>query len=172
MITLDSPIATLIADQTRKRTKVVDGLGLRTVGDLLRHFPRRYLKTGELTTVGELHEGQLLTVVGEISHSETEELPRPAHRSDGLPPGGGAAHRRAEPADVVLRAEAAHRRLPRGAGSRSATKGVFTGQVSTFRDQWQLTNPKMLMLRRRAPSRTPRRASSRRASAGCSRSTR
>ena len=35
-------------------------------------------------------------------------------------------------------------------------QGVFTGQVSTFRDQWQLTNPKMLDLPRRPPSRTPR----------------
>ena len=26
------------------------------------------------------------------------------------------------------------------------TKGVFTGQVSKFRDQWQLTNPKLLVL--------------------------
>ena len=69
MITLESPVESVLGGST-KRDKIVDGLGLRTVGDLLHHFPRRYLKTGELTRVDELEEGQLLTLVGEIVRSD------------------------------------------------------------------------------------------------------
>ena len=54
MITFDSPIAAVLGDTKGKRTKIVEGLGLETVGDLMRHFPRRYLKTGELTQVEDL----------------------------------------------------------------------------------------------------------------------
>ena len=34
--------------------------GIRTVGDLLRHYPRRYYTRGELTPLAELREGCLL----------------------------------------------------------------------------------------------------------------
>ena len=51
MISLDSPVATVLGDHPAKRKKITEGLGLRTVGDLLNHFPRRYVKTGELTKV-------------------------------------------------------------------------------------------------------------------------
>ena len=53
MISLDSPIETVLGDKKAKRDKIVDKLGLRTVGDLLAHHPRRYVKTGELTRVDE-----------------------------------------------------------------------------------------------------------------------
>ncbi len=35
--------------------------GLRTVGDLLRHYPRRYYTRGELTPLDSLHEGDHVT---------------------------------------------------------------------------------------------------------------
>jgi ATP-dependent DNA helicase RecG len=72
LITLDSPVAAVLGAQTKpaKAKKITDGLGLRTVGDLLMHFPRRYLRTGELTTVTELTTGEMLTVVGEIVEAE------------------------------------------------------------------------------------------------------
>ena len=66
MISLDSPVATVLGDHPAKRKKITEGLGLRTVGDLLNHFPRRYVKTGELTKVSELEQGQMITVIGEI----------------------------------------------------------------------------------------------------------
>ena len=48
MIDLDSPVASVLGAQTKqgKAKKITDGLGLRTVGDLLHHFPRRYVPTG------------------------------------------------------------------------------------------------------------------------------
>ena len=68
MITLDSPVTTVLGDKATKRKRMAEGLGIETVGDLLRHFPRRYVKTGELTQVSALREGEMLTLVGEIGH--------------------------------------------------------------------------------------------------------
>ena len=64
-----------------------DPVALRTVGDLLDHFPRRYLETGELSALESLEEGQLLTVVGEVEengvHSYTDRrTDRTAYRVD------------------------------------------------------------------------------------------
>ena len=72
MITLDSPVAAVLGDNKGKRSRIVEGLGIETVRDLLRHFPRRYLKTGELTKVEDLTADQMLTVVGEIARSEVK----------------------------------------------------------------------------------------------------
>ena len=146
MIDLDSPIATLLAEKKSKRAKVIDGLGLHTVGDLLHHFPRRYLRTGELTTVGELHPGELLTVVGEIGSSDQK-----SYRDRRT---GRMAYRQ----EVVLRTDGPSLRMTffstkqhvadwQAGRLAVGNQGVFTGQVSTFRDQWQLTNPKMLIFR-------------------------
>ena len=52
MIDLDSPVETVLGEPKDKRSRarnerITEGLGLRTVADLLRHFPRRYLETGD-----------------------------------------------------------------------------------------------------------------------------
>jgi ATP-dependent DNA helicase RecG len=145
VITLDSPIATLMASGQRKQSKVSDGLGLRTVGDLLRHFPRRYLETNELTAVADLEEGQLLTVVGEISHSELKTYRdrrsgRMAYRLETVLRTDGPSLQMSYFAQRKHVADYHQRQLAVG------NKGVFTGQVSRFRDRWQLTNPKMIPL--------------------------
>ena len=90
MTTLESPIAAVLGKTTpAKRKKLEDGLGLRTVGDLLRHFPRRYLETGTLTKVHDLKVGQLLCVVGEIveckQHTyQDRRTHRPAYRVEAV----------------------------------------------------------------------------------------
>jgi ATP-dependent DNA helicase RecG len=43
-----------------------DVLGIETVGELLRHYPRRYLKKGELTPFDELEIGDQATVSGRV----------------------------------------------------------------------------------------------------------
>ena len=74
MIDLDSPVETVLGEPKDKRSRtrnerIVEGLGLETVGDLLHHFPRRYVETGELTSLETLEKGQFLTLVGEIASS-------------------------------------------------------------------------------------------------------
>ena len=144
MINLDSPVETVLGDQTGKRKKIVDGLGLRTVGDLLHHFPRRYVKTGELTKVAELEQGQFLTVVGEIVKSDVKtyhdrRTGRPAFRLETLLSTDGPSLKMTFFAKSSHVSEWHARRLPIG------RRGLFLGQVSSFQGTWQLTNPKMVL---------------------------
>ncbi len=149
MIDLGSPVETVLGEPKDKRSRarnerITEGLGLRTVADLLRHFPRRYLETGTLTAVEELQEGQLLTVVGQISSSAIA-----TYRDR-------RTNRTAYRVDVVVRAEGPSLRLSFFAKSQGMAqwhasrmpvgrRGVFMGQVSRFRDEWQLTHPQMTL---------------------------
>ena len=144
MITFDSPIATVFGDAKGKRDKVIDKLHLETVGDLMRHFPRRYLKTGELTRVEELAEGQMLTVIGRIAHSELKTYTdrrtgRPAYRLETVLETDGPSLRMTFFAKNKGTSDWQKRRLPVG------RRGLFLGQAGRFQSQWQLTNPTMLL---------------------------
>ncbi|GAB2880861.1 ATP-dependent DNA helicase RecG [Nocardioides pacificus] len=144
MITLDSPVATVLGDRNKKHKKITEGLGLRTVGDLLHHFPRRYIKTGELTEVGTLEAGQALTIVGEISRSKVHTYTdrrsgRTAFRLETVLRTNGPSLVMTFFAKSQRVADWQARRLPVG------RQGIFTGQASSFRDAWQLTNPQMLL---------------------------
>ena len=74
-ITADSPVASVFG-RSPKRKLVEEGLGLRTVGELLRHFPRRYVATNELSEIGEPTVGDLLSVVGEVASSQVRPFSR------------------------------------------------------------------------------------------------
>jgi ATP-dependent DNA helicase RecG len=143
VITLDSPVAAVLG-ANKKADKFVKGLGLRTVGDLLRHFPRRYLNTADLTKVEDLREGDYLTVVGEIVGSEVKEY---TDRRTG---------RRASRLETVLGTDgprlqmtffAKNPRVTQWQARRLApgTRGVFMGKVGSFRGTWQLTNPQLVL---------------------------
>ena len=63
--TFETPLKALVGDRTAKVLE--KGLGLLTVGDLLRHYPRRYVERGELTDINALAEGEEATVLAEIA---------------------------------------------------------------------------------------------------------
>jgi len=143
VITLDSPVQAVLGDN-KKAERIVNGLKLRTVGDLLHHFPRRYLDTAKLTSVAELQEGRMLTVLGEIVATKV------------VPYGDRRTGRTAFRVETVLQtdgprlsmtffskrkhtAEWNERRLAPG------TRGVFIGKAGTFNNRWQLTHPQMVL---------------------------
>jgi ATP-dependent DNA helicase RecG len=143
VITLDSPIETVLGE-TKKTEKVIAGLGLRTVGDLLHHFPRRYLNTASLSAVPELHEGEMLTVLGEVVSSRVatyrdRRTGRPAYRVETVLQTDGPRLSMTFFAKRQHIAEWNARRLAPG------TRGVFLGKAGSFRGQWQLTNPQMVL---------------------------
>jgi ATP-dependent DNA helicase RecG len=142
VISADSPIAAVLGG-SKKRDKV-DKLGLRTVGDLLAHHPRRYLERGKLSDVASLEPGQMLTVVGRIGSTKVatytdRRTGRTAYRVDVLVTTNGPSLRMSFFAKHRGTAEWHERRL------RTGEEGVFSGKVSTFRNEWQLTNPQILM---------------------------
>ncbi|MCD6640088.1 MAG: ATP-dependent DNA helicase RecG [Nocardioides sp.] len=65
-ITPDSPVASVFGRSHTKRKLVEEGLGLHTVGDLLHHFPRRYIAATGLSEVPRPEVGQQLTIVGDV----------------------------------------------------------------------------------------------------------
>ncbi len=144
MINLDSPIATVLGDKGAKRKRISEGLGIETVGDLLHHFPRRYVKTGELTKVDDLQPGQMLTLVGEIVESRVNSYNdrrtgRPAYRLDTVLKTDGPSLR------MSFFAQKKHISDWQASRLRVGRTGVFVGGVSRFRDSWQLTNPQMVL---------------------------
>src|SRR3954467_8718335 len=62
--TMRSPLRDAVGDKTAK--VLAKGLGLRTCGDLLRHYPRRYVERGVLTPLADLREADYVTVQAEV----------------------------------------------------------------------------------------------------------
>ena len=80
MAGLDTPLEEVVGDRTAKPLE--KSLGLRTVGDLLRHYPRRYAERGELddalAVIAELASRPRVRAVGEtgLDFYRTEAGPR------------------------------------------------------------------------------------------------
>ncbi|MFM1797173.1 MAG: hypothetical protein RL733_954, partial [Actinomycetota bacterium] len=60
MATLDTRLISVVGDKTAKVLK--DQLNIENIGDLLRHYPRRYVVRGELTDFESLQEGEEATI--------------------------------------------------------------------------------------------------------------
>ncbi|MCX6401555.1 MAG: ATP-dependent DNA helicase RecG [Propionibacteriales bacterium] len=142
-ITFDSSLTTVLGAATpAKRKKFSDGLGLHTVGDLLRHFPRRYLETGSLTKVEDLRVGQMLCVVGEITDCRTVTY---TDRRTGRPAARVEALLRTDGPSLKMTFFARHAGTAAWHAKRVAVgnRGIFLGKADRFRDQWQLVNPQL-----------------------------
>ncbi len=144
MITLDSPVTTVLGATSKKHDKIRNNLHIETVGDLLRHFPRRYVETGKLTRLADLEVGQMLTVIGEIVSSklityQDRRTGTPAYRLETTLRTDGP------PLKMTFFAKKQHiaqwqaSRLPEG------RTGLFLGQAGNFNGTWQLTNPRMVL---------------------------
>ena len=72
MSRLQTPLRSELGARTA--TALEKHLGMRTVGDLLRHYPRRWAPRGELTALSELREGDLATVVAEVSRCTSRPM--------------------------------------------------------------------------------------------------
>ncbi|MCX8529536.1 MAG: ATP-dependent DNA helicase RecG [Rhodoluna sp.] len=64
MLLPQTPLDRVLGDRTAK--SFAKNLGLKTISDLLLHFPRRYASRGELTKISELPVGEAVSVVAEI----------------------------------------------------------------------------------------------------------
>jgi len=72
MADLESKLSSVIGDRTAK--VLTDTFDIRTVGDLMRHYPRRYLVRGELSDISELVEGDEVTILAEVLSSTNRPL--------------------------------------------------------------------------------------------------
>ncbi|GAA3231070.1 ATP-dependent DNA helicase RecG [Nonomuraea helvata] len=136
MSRFDEPLTKALDPKTAKLLHSV--LELETVGDLLRHYPRRYAERGELTSLDALEVDEHVTVVGEV----TRLMRKPMRNRGGtwleveVVDGNGSK--------IYLSffgkgSHVAESRLKPG------RRGMFAGKVGLFGSRtsprWQLTHP-------------------------------
>ena len=61
---LTDPLKKVLGAARRRRSR--PGCGLRTVEDLLRHYPRRYAERGQLTDLAPLEVDEHVTVMARV----------------------------------------------------------------------------------------------------------
>jgi ATP-dependent DNA helicase RecG len=84
-LALDSPVLEVDRKLATRRTGlrekgeeahvILAGMGISSVGDLLRHYPRRYIDRSAVERIGELRIGQQATVIAEV-HKTVKRLTR------------------------------------------------------------------------------------------------
>ncbi len=123
-------------------------LGVRTVRDLLEHYPRRYADAGEVVDLSAVEVGAPATLVGEVIDTQVRTL---GPRAGGGR--GGRAGGRRDIAELVVRqAGGGVFRVSffnqRWMAERLApgTVAAFSGKVGEFRGQLQLAAPKVEVL--------------------------
>ncbi|HEX8093162.1 ATP-dependent DNA helicase RecG, partial [Jatrophihabitans sp.] len=111
-------------------------LGYSTVGQLIRHYPRRFNERGELTDLSKLVEGEEVTVLAEVESTSTRRIPG----------------RKLNILEVSIRSGRHRATLSffnqpwRERDLRPGRQGMFAGKVTRFRDKLQLNSPDYILL--------------------------
>ncbi|MGD0687153.1 MAG: DEAD/DEAH box helicase, partial [Streptosporangiaceae bacterium] len=137
MASLQDPLGPVIGARAAKR--LAAHLDLRTVGDLLRHYPRRYENRGELTDIASLRDGEDVTVQAEVASVTVRQmLSRPGSVLEAVVTDGRGR--------LSLTFFGRGRQEWREKELRQGRRGLFAGQVSTFRGKRQLSHPEYELL--------------------------
>ncbi|GAA3024948.1 ATP-dependent DNA helicase RecG [Kitasatospora albolonga] len=126
---LDESLTKLVGDRTAK--VLADSLKLRTVGDLLHHYPRKYVERGQLTSLDELEIDEHVTVLARVE--KVTLIPFKARKGDRL--------------EVVVTDGRGRLSLVffnqgwRQKDLRPGTQGLFAGKVGVFNGKRQLASP-------------------------------
>lgn len=118
------------ADALRKK------LGIVTVEDLLRHYPRRYAERGELTALSDLGEGEQVTVLAVVVKVEV----RPMRQRKGTILEATVSDGIEDMSLTFFNQQWREKQLVPG------RRGLFAGQVSRYRGRLQLAHPEFEML--------------------------
>ncbi|HET6154575.1 MAG TPA: ATP-dependent DNA helicase RecG [Marmoricola sp.] len=140
-VTWDSPLTVLGGKQA---DKVVKETGFATVGDLLGYYPRTHVDKGRLSDLGELVEGDLISMVGEVVSCELKTYQdKRTHRT---------AYRvlvqvKGEDGSLAMTffAKARHIAEHFEHTFRRGAVGMFSGKLKWFNGRWDLNNPNYRM---------------------------
>src|SRR5829696_7126690 len=132
-VSLGTPLSRVLGPRTGER--MAEQLDLHTVRDLLRHYPRRYARRGEMARLDDLQKGDRVTVLAQVTSVDTRKM-RQRHGTitEVTVTDGGSTLKL-----VFFSHKHAH--------LRPGEWGLFAGTVGEYRDRLQLTHPDMHLLR-------------------------
>ncbi|SFT74984.1 ATP-dependent DNA helicase RecG [Geodermatophilus amargosae] len=126
-VTLDTDLARVLGAKTAKA--MAESLELRTVRDLLRHYPRRYATRGEMTRLDDLQVGDRVTVLAQVRRVVSRKMrSRPGTLTE-VTVGDGAGEMQ------LVFFNRRHGQLQQGAW------GLFAGTVGQYRNSKQFAHP-------------------------------
>jgi ATP-dependent DNA helicase RecG len=136
--TWDEPLRTALGGSARA---FKDKLDLHTLGDLLRYYPRRYDRRGDLTNLAELREGEDVTVQARVLDAKRRTVPARQGR------------RRMDMMEATVTDGTGRLHLTffnRGSYHQNALVpgrlAMFSGRVSTFKGRRQLDHPEYQLI--------------------------
>ncbi|HEY5186948.1 MAG TPA: ATP-dependent DNA helicase RecG [Actinomycetes bacterium] len=133
----DEPAGRLVGGTTAQTLS--KKLGIETVGDLLRHYPRRYAERGELTDLASLRVDDDVTVMADIASAKLHRMKnRPGTRLQVVVTDGRGY--------LTLTFFDKRDQRWRERELRPGRRGLFAGKVSVFNGARQLTHPEYLLV--------------------------
>jgi ATP-dependent DNA helicase RecG len=129
MLLPNDSLTALLGDRTAKA--FAKHLGLRTVSDMLQHFPRRYSSRGELTPIAEIPIGEAVTVVADVVDVR-ERFMRGKQ--------GSILEVRITDGEGFLSATFFNQGW-RAKELKPGSRGLFAGKISSYQGKLQLAHP-------------------------------
>jgi ATP-dependent DNA helicase RecG len=127
MVALETDLARVLGPKTSK--VMADQLQLRTVRDLLRHYPRRYARRGEMARLDDLQIGDRVTVLAQVKTVSTRPMRARRGMLTEVTVGDGAGSMQ------LVFFNSKHARLEVGAW------GLFAGTVGNWQGRKQFSHP-------------------------------
>ena len=134
MATMAVKLTKVVGDRTAK--VLAEELGLETLEELIRHYPRRYVVRGELTDIEALEEGEEVTILARIERVNVKRIPG---RKGGI-------------LEVIVSDGRAKLILTffnqawRTKELSEGREGLFAGKVGLFKGKRQLSHPDYLLI--------------------------
>ena len=129
MANLENKVSSVIGDRTAKVLEAT--FGVKNIGDLMRHYPRRYMVRGELSDISQLNEGDETTILAQI-YSATNRPMR---------------GRKGNMLEVIVTDGTDKLSLTffnqawREKDLKVGRQGLFAGKIGVFNNKKQLTHP-------------------------------
>ena len=135
MASLEEPLRAVVGGKAAARAE--KAFGLRTTGDLLRHYPRRYVRRGDLTDLASLRDGEQVTVFAQVAKVTSRRMQSRRGKLLEVTVTDGSARLTLT---FFNKVEFWERQLSPG------RHGMFAGKVSTFAGKRQLAHPEFKLL--------------------------
>ena len=141
-LSLDDRVTALPGVGPKLAGRLDEAFGIRTVRDLLEHYPRRYHDAGEVLDLGDVEEGTPATLLGEVLDWSTRRIPPRGKRSRPL----DLAEGRVRQASGAVFTVTFFNQRWRASTLPPGTVAAFSGTVKRFRRELQLASPDVQVL--------------------------